>query len=405
MSTRDFIEKDYYKTLGVSKDAKADEIKKAYRKLAKKHHPDVSKGAADGTASESTFKEVSEAYHVLADAKRRKEYDVARSLFGAGPGRFRQPGGPGGSAGGAGGVPFDIGDVFGSAGAGGLGDVLGRLFGTRGRTHGASTPRRGADIESQVTLSFDDAIGGVTLPLRMASEQACPSCHGTGGRNGSLPHQCPLCLGTGQTTRNQGGFAFAEPCRECRGRGLVVDDPCPDCGGSGRAMGSRTLTARIPAGVREGQRIRLKGKGSPGERGGPAGDLFVVVHVTPHPLFGRSGDHLTLDVPVTFAEAALGAEVTVPTLGGAPVTLRLPAGTANGRTFRVRGKGGAKKDGSTGDLLVTVEVAVPAKLTKAAREAVEAFAAATADEDPRAGLTASAASAASAASTARSRGA
>jgi len=386
VSTRDFLEKDYYKTLGVPKDAKADEIKKAYRKLAKKHHPDANKG---DTASETTFKEISEAYDVLADAKRRKEYDEARSLFGAGPGRFRQPGGTGGAggAGGTGGAPFDIGDVFAGAGAGGLGDVLGGLFGNRGaRTHGAAAPRRGADIESQVTLSFDDAIQGVTLPLRMASEQACPGCRGTGGRNGSLPHQCPICLGTGQTTRNQGGFAFAEPCRECRGRGLVVDDPCPDCGGSGRAMGSRTLTARIPAGVRDRQRIRLKGKGSPGERGGPAGDLFVVVQVTPHPLFGRSGDHLTLEVPVAFAEAALGAEVTVPTLGGAPVTLRLPPGTANGRTFRVRGRGVTRKDGSKGDLLVTVQVIVPATLTKAARQAVEAFAAATADDDPRAGL-------------------
>lgn len=389
MSTKDFLEKDYYKTLGVAKDAKAEEIKKAYRKLARKHHPDVNGGDGSNARSEDRFKEVSEAYDVLSDAKRRKEYDEARALFGAGPGRFRQPGHPGwsggsGGTGGSGGVPFDIGDVFGGAGAGGLGDVLGGLFGNRSAR--AATPRRGADIESTVTLGFEDAIEGVTLPLRMASEQACPTCRGTGGRSGSLPKQCPVCLGTGQTSRNQGGFAFAEPCRECRGRGLVVEDPCPDCGGSGRAMGSRTLTARIPAGVRDGQRIRLKGKGGPGERGGPAGDLFVIVHVSPHELFGRSGDNLTLDVPVTFAEAALGAEVTVPTLGGAPVTLRLPAGTTNGRTFRVRGKGVTRKDGTTGDLLVTVRVAVPAKLNKAARAAVEAFRDATADEDPRAGL-------------------
>jgi len=375
VSTKDFLEKDYYKTLGVPKDAKADEIKKAYRKLARKYHPDANKGA---TAAEDRFKEISEAYDVLADPKRRKEYDEARSLFGTGPGRFRSPGGPGPTGG------FDIGDVFGGAGAGGLGDVLGGLFGNRGgRT---SAPRRGADIESQVTLPFAEAIEGVTLPLRMASEQACPTCRGTGGRGGSLPHQCPVCLGTGQTSRNQGGFAFAEPCRECRGRGLVVDDPCPDCGGSGRAMGSRTLTVRIPAGVRDGQRIRLKGKGGPGERGGPAGDLFVVVHVAPHRLFGRSGDNLTLDVPITFDEAALGSEVTVPTLGGAPVTLRLPSGTANGRTFRVRGKGATRKDGTKGDLLVTVGVAVPAKLNQAARAAVEAFRDATAGEELRAGL-------------------
>jgi len=386
VSTRDFLEKDYYKTLGVPKDAKAAEIKKTYRKLARQFHPDANKGA---TAAEDRFKEISEAYDVLSDTKRRKEYDEARALFGSGAGRFRHPagtGGPGGSGGmgGTGGVPFDIGDVFGGAGAGGLGDVLGGLFGNRGTR--TTAPRRGADVESRVTLSFSDAIQGVTLPLRMASEQACPTCRGTGGRNGSLPHQCPICLGTGQTSRNQGGFAFAEPCRECRGRGLVVDDPCPDCGGSGRAMGSRTLTVRIPAGVRDGQRIRLKGKGGPGERGGPAGDLYVVVSVTPHPLYGRSGDNLTLDVPVTFAEAALGSEVRVPTLGGAPVTLRLPAGTSNGRTFRVRGRGVTRKDGTVGDLLVTIGVAVPAKLTKAAREAVEAFRDATVGDDPRAGL-------------------
>jgi molecular chaperone DnaJ len=379
MSTRDFLEKDYYTTLGVPKDAKADEIKKAYRKLARQYHPDANKGE---TVAEDRFKEISEAYDVLSDTKRRAEYDEARTLFGSGGG-FRAPGGGTGGTG----VPFDIGDVFGT-GAGGLGDVLGGLFGNRaGGTRTA--PRRGADVESTVTLSFDDAVRGVTLPLRMASEHACPTCRGTGGRDGALPTSCPVCHGTGQTSRNQGGFAFAEPCRECRGRGMVVDDPCPDCSGSGRAMGTRTLTVRIPAGVKDGQRIRLKGKGSPGERGGPAGDLNVVVHVTPHPLFGRTGDNLTLTVPVSFAEAALGAEVTVPTLDGGPVTLRLPAGTANGRTFRVRGKGVPRKGGTgtpRGDLLVTVQVSVPTKLGADARSAVEAFRDATAGEDPRAGL-------------------
>ena len=379
MSTRDFLEKDFYKTLGVPKDATADDIKKAYRKLARKFHPDANKG---DEAAEEKFKEISEAYDVLSDSKRRTEYDEARSLFGSGGGRFRAPGSTGG---GTGGVPFDIGDMFGAAGGGGLGDVLGGLFGNRGGPR-ATGARRGADIESQVTLSFSDAVSGVTLPLRMASEQACPTCHGTGGRNGALPHQCPVCLGTGQTSRNQGGFAFAEPCRECRGRGMVVDDPCPDCSGSGRAMGQRTLTVRIPAGVRDGQRIRLKGKGSPGERGGPPGDLFVVVHVTPHRVFGRTADNLTLAVPLTFAEAALGAEVKVPTLDGPPVTLRLPSGTTNGRTFRVRGKGATRKDGTRGDLLVTVQVAVPTKLNADAKAAVEAFRDATAGEDPRAGL-------------------
>ena len=378
MGARDYLEKDYYAALGVPKDAKPDEIKKAYRKLARQLHPDKTVGDADRQKAEERFKEVSEAYGVLADAKKRKEYDEARALFGpGGAGRFRTPSG----AGAGNGVPFDLGDLF---GGGGLGDVLGGIFGQRGgRTQ---APRRGADVESSVTLPFEEAAAGVTVPLRMTSEAPCPSCHGTGGRGGSLPHTCPTCGGTGATSRNAGGFAFAEPCRDCRGRGLVVDDPCPDCGGSGRAMGTRTLTVRIPAGVKDGQRIRLKGKGAPGERGGPPGDLFVTVTVSPHRLFGRTGDNLTLAVPVTFAEAALGGAVRVPTLDGSPVTLKIPPGTSNGRTFRVKGRGVTRKDGSRGDLLVTVEVAVPAKLNSAARSAVEAFRDATAGEDPRAGL-------------------
>ena len=384
MSTRDFVEKDYYKALGVPKDAKPDEIKKAYRKLARQYHPDKNKGDA---ASEERFKEVSEAYDVLSDDKRRREYDEARTLFGSGA--FRRAGAGGaGRPGSSGGTIFDMGDLFGQPGtqtAGGLGDILGGLFGGARTTRGAS-PRRGADIESAVTLNFQDAVEGVTVPLRMASEQACPSCRGTGGRNGALPTQCPICLGTGQTSRNQGGFAFAEPCRECRGRGLVVEDPCPGCHGSGRATGTRTMNVRIPAGVSDGQRIRLKGKGAPGERGGPSGDLIVEVHVTPHELFGRKGDNLTLTVPLTFAEAALGTELKVPTLNGPPVTLKVPAGTSTGRTFRVKGRGVTRKDGTRGDLLVTVEVIVPAKLSGKAREAVEAFRDATAGQDPRTGL-------------------
>ncbi len=384
MSARDFLEKDYYKALGVPKDAKPAEIKKAYRKLARQFHPDANKG---DTAAEERFKEVSEAYDVLSDDKRRKEYDEARTLFGAGGfGRRGAPTGAGGPGGG--GFAFDLGDLFGQPGgqgAGGLGDVLGGLFG--GRAGGRTTaPRRGADMESEVTLAFSDAVDGVTVPLRMSSEKPCPSCHGTGGRNGALPTQCPICLGTGQTTRNQGGFAFAEPCRECRGRGLVVEDPCPDCHGSGRAVGTRTLNVRIPAGVRDGQHIRLKGKGAPGERGGPPGDLIVTVHVQPHRLFGRKGDNLTLTLPVTFPEAALGAEIKVPTLGGTPVTLRLPPGTTNGRTFRVKGRGVTRKDGTKGDLLVTVDIVVPAKLDGAGKQAVEALRDATAGEDPRVGL-------------------
>ena len=382
MSTKDFLEKDYYKTLGVSKNAKADEIKKSYRKLARKYHPDANKGDAK---AEERFKEISEAYNTLSDEKRRKEYDDARSLFGSGG--FRRPG-PGGAGGGFGG--FDLGDLFGGtgtgtgtgAGSGRLGDLLGGMFG--GGSRGTQPrPRRGADVETEATLTFGDSIDGATVSLRLTGEAPCPTCHGTGAKSGTVPRVCPTCQGTGQTSQNLGSFAFSEPCKECRGRGLVVDDPCPDCAGSGRAMSTRTIQARIPAGVADGQRIKLKGKGAPGERGGPAGDLYGRIHVTPHPVFGRAGHNLTVTVPVTFPEAALGAEVKVPALRGAPVSVRIPAATPNGRTFRVRGKGVRRSDGTNGDLLVTVSVQVPQKLTGTARKALDQFREATAGEDPR----------------------
>jgi len=379
VSTKDYLEKDYYKVLGVSKTATPDEIKKSYRKLARKYHPDANKGNA---ASEERFKEISEAHSVLSDEKRRKEYDEARSLFGGG---FRAPGAGGGS----GGLGFDLGDLFGGAGTGTnsgtggrLGDLLGGVFGGSGRTT-QTRPRRGADVETETSLAFGDAIDGVTVSLRLTGEGPCQTCHGTGAKAGTVPRVCPTCEGTGQASKNLGSFAFSEPCRTCRGRGLVVDDPCPVCSGSGRAMSTRTIGVRIPAGVADGQRIKLKGKGAPGERGGPAGDLYVRVHVTPHPVFGRSGQNLTVNVPVTFPEAALGAEVKVPAHRGAPVSVRIPAGTPNGRTFRVRGKGVRRSDGTNGDLLVTVQVQVPQQMSGQARQALESFREATAGEDPR----------------------
>jgi molecular chaperone DnaJ len=262
-----------------------------------------------------------------------------------------------------------------------VGDLFGGMFG--GRTSQQTRPRRGADVETEATLSFIDAIDGTTVGLRLTGEAACPTCRGTGAKSGSVPRVCPTCQGTGQSSRNLGSFAFSEPCKECRGRGLVVDDPCPACSGSGRAMSTRTIQARIPAGVADGQRIRLKGKGTSGEHGGPAGDLYVRVHVTPHPIFGRSGDNLTVTVPVTFTEAALGAEIKVPTLRGVPVSIRIPGGTPSGRTFRAPGKGARRKDGTNGALLVTVSVQVPEKLNGTAREALESFRDATAGEDPR----------------------
>ena len=375
MSTKDFLEKDYYKTLGVTKTAKPAEIKAAYRKLARKYHPDANKGNA---SAEEKFKEISEAYSVLSDEKRRKEYDEARSLFGGG---FR---GPAGSRTGTGGFGFDLGDIFSGAGdAGGrLGDLFGGVFGG-GRSTAQNRPRRGADVETETTLTFGDAIDGTTVALRLTGEGACPTCRGTGAKAGTVPRVCPACGGTGQSSRNLGSFGISEPCKECRGRGLVVDDPCPACSGSGRAMSSRTIQTRIPAGVSDGQRIKIAGKGAPGERGGPAGDLYVRVHVKPHPVFGRSGSDLTVTVPVTFAELALGAEIKVPSHRGAPVTVRIPPGTQNGRKFRVPGKGVRRKDGTNGSLIVTVEVRVPQDLNGKARSAIEELREATAGQDPR----------------------
>jgi molecular chaperone DnaJ len=397
-STRDFIEKDYYAALGVAKNADAGAIKKAYRQLARELHPDKNPGNA---ASETRFKEVSEAYDVLSDPKRRSEYDEARRVFGSGgfrPGAGAGGGFPGGAGGGQ---AFDLGDIFGGAGApgaggraGGLGDLFGGLFtggaggpGASGTARGraaATGPARGQDVETEATLAFDEAVLGVTVPLRMQSPGTCATCHGNGARPGTSPHTCPVCNGAGVTSRSQGAFAFSEPCKECRGTGSVVEDPCPECKGSGVTSQTRTITVRIPAGVRDGQRIRLAGKGAPGRRGGPAGDLFVVVHVTGSELFGRSGDDLTLTVPVSFAEAALGTTLTVPTLDGT-VSLKVPAGTASGRTFRVRGRGAPGKT-ALGDLMVTVEVAVPSRLTPGAREAIEKLAAELPD-DPRPEIT------------------
>ncbi|GAA4562036.1 molecular chaperone DnaJ [Planotetraspora kaengkrachanensis] len=386
MSTKDYLEKDYYAVLGVPKSASGEDIKKAYRKLARKYHPDANQG---DTQTEEKFKEVSEAYDVLSDAKRRKEYDEARTLFGSGLGGYAGAGGQRG-----GGFNFDFGDLFSGSGTGhgpqsGTGERLGDLFGGLFNRGGGATrtttqrPRRGQDIESEVTLSFSEAVDGTTVSLRLTSSSACTACGGTGAKAGTTPRVCPTCEGTGAASRNLGNFAFSEPCRECRGRGLLVDDPCPVCEGSGRGKSTRTIQARIPAGVGDAQRIRLKGKGAPGENGGPAGDLYVQVHVKPHAVFGRSGENLTINVPVTFPEAALGAEIKVPTLRGMPVTLRIPEGTPNGRTFRVRGRGAARKDGTKGDLLVTVQVAVPQDLDDKARAALEEFRNATEGADLR----------------------
>jgi molecular chaperone DnaJ len=371
MSAKDY-QKDYYKTLGVPKTATAAEIKKSYRELARKYHPDANKGSAE---AEERFKEITEAYNVLSDAKQRKEYDEARSMFGG----FRVPTG---SRPGPGGTTFDLGDLFGGGGSDGLGDVLGGIF--RNRTGTAtSRARRGADVETETTLSFGDAIDGATVSLRLTGEGPCPVCGGTGAKSGTVPKVCPDCHGTGQQSRNLGGFGLSEPCKTCRGRGLVVEDPCQACSGSGRAMSSRTIQARIPAGVGDGQRIKIPGKGAPGERGGKAGDLYVRVHVKPHEVFGRAGDNLTVTVPVTITELALGADIKVPTHRGPAVTVRVKPGSANGTVIRVPGRGVRRKDGTLGDLRATLEVTVPQELNSKAKSALEDLRIATAGPDPR----------------------
>ena len=373
----DWATKDFYAVLGVGKAASSDEIKKAYRKLARANHPD---SHPDDKAKHEKFKQVAEAYDVIGDAEKRKKYDEARELFARG----------GFPAGGGGGftTTVNLDDLMRERGGGGFGDLFGDFLGFgAGQRRAQPRPARGADLETTTTIGFTDALEGITVSLRVASDAACPTCSGTGGKPGTSPHRCPTCDGTGFVVASVGGaFSMNETCPACGGRQLVYDEACPTCHGSGRGRAARTIQAKVPAGVKDGQRIRLRGKGAPGERGGPAGDLYVTVKVTPDRVFGRKGEDLTIDVPISFAEAALGAQVKLPTLGGAPVTLKIPAGTPNGRTFRVRGKGGPRKDGSHGDLLATVEVQVPGHLSDEAREALEAYAAATSDAPLRAGL-------------------
>ncbi|MFC3384811.1 molecular chaperone DnaJ [Couchioplanes azureus] len=377
MSSKDWLEKDFYAVLGVGKSASADEIKKAYRKLARENHPDHNPGNTD---AEERFKAASEAYDVLSDDKKRKEYDEMRSLFGSGA--FRR----GARAGG--GAQFDPSDLFGGfsgAGAGGgagdrrfggagFSDIFSSIFSGGGAGGGPRRgPQRGRDVEAEVTLDFAHAVQGTTLPLTLRSPGVCDVCHGNGAKPGTVPRTCPQCHGSGLISRNQGSFSFSEPCRECQGAGSIVEQKCPECRGTGGVTKNRTINVRFPAGVADGQRIRLSGRGEPGERGGPAGDLYVQVRVRPDDLFGRVGDDITMTVPITFAEAVLGTDLRVPTLDGS-VTLRVPPGTPSGRKLRARGKGVQRRDGQTGDLLVTVEVQVPTGVSDEARDALERFA-------------------------------
>lgn len=377
MSSKDWLEKDFYAVLGVAKSASADDIKKAYRKLARENHPDHNPGNND---AEERFKAASEAYDVLSDDRKRKEYDEMRSLFGSGA--FRR----GARAGGSG--QFDPSDLFGGftgAGAGtgagdrrfggaGFSDIFSSIFsGGAAGPGGRRGPQRGRDVEAEVTLDFAHAVKGTTLPLTLRSPGVCDTCHGNGAKPGTVPRACPQCHGSGLISRNQGSFSFSEPCRECQGAGAIVDEKCPECRGTGGVTKNRTINVRFPAGVGDGQRIRLSGRGEPGDKGGPAGDLYVQVRVRPDDLFGRTGEDITLTVPISFAEAVLGTDLRVPTLDS-PVTLRVPPGTPSGRKLRARGKGVQRRDGKAGDLIVTVEVQVPSGVSDEARDALERFA-------------------------------
>jgi molecular chaperone DnaJ len=366
---REWFEKDYYSVLGVDAEASEKDVTRAYRKLAKQFHPDANPG---DSAAEERFKDVSAAYDVLGDADKRKEYDEVRRMVasGAGPGGF---GGFGGGPGGfQGNVRFeDVGDV------GGLGDILGGLFGrgARRRTRQASGPQKGRDLETELHLDFLDAVNGITTTVSFTAEAACSECGGTGAQRGTIPDLCPTCAGTGTIADNQGPFSFSEVCPTCGGRGQVITDPDPLCKGSGIEVRRRDVKVRIPSGVRDGQRIRVAGRGAPGTNGGPPGDLYVVVHVGKHSVFERdpkNPKNLIVAVPITFVEAALGATVKVPTLGD-PVSVKVPAGTESGKTVRVRGKGITPAKGNPGDLLVRFEVAVPKKLKAEEKKAVEAL--------------------------------
>jgi molecular chaperone DnaJ len=343
---------DLYETLGVSRSASPDEIKKAYRKLARRHHPDANPGDA---AAEERFKEVQHAYDVLSDPEKRKQYDrfgSANGRGGPGPGGFNFEG-------------FDVSDL------GDLGDIFGGLFGSRGRAQQQQRGRRGNDLEVEVRLSFEDSLQGVETTIPVELETACRECGGSGARPGTAPTLCPQCKGRGVVSESQGLFALSQPCPRCRGNGTVIEDPCLRCKGSGRERRTKRYTVKIPAGVKDGSRIKLRGKGEAGYGGAEAGDLYVVTRVEPSKVYTRRGDDLVVDVPVTYPDAALGAQVEVPTPDG-QVTVKVKPGTTDGTMLRVKGKGAPKLKGSgRGDVLARVKLTVPKKLSKKQRELLE----------------------------------
>jgi molecular chaperone DnaJ len=346
---------DYYKILGVGKGASDEEIKKAYRKLARQYHPDRNPG---DKAAEERFKEISQAHDVLSDPDKRKEYDRGGSPFAG--------------FGGGGGGGFDPG-----AFAGGFGDILSNLFGGAGgggqRAGGGPTQAqaRGRDLETEISLTFDQAVNGAQVPLSINVSQPCPTCHGTGAKPGTTPKVCPVCQGRGVESQSQGIFSISQPCSNCGGTGTVIEDPCPTCNGSGAKRSVRRLRVNIPAGVHDGSRIRLAGKGEAGPRGSQPGDLFVITRVQESPVFKRNGENLEVEVPLTIPEALQGAVVEVPTLQGSK-RLRVPPGTKHGTVQRLRGEGPPRPGGkSRGDLHYRFVIDVPDSLSPEQEDAVE----------------------------------
>jgi molecular chaperone DnaJ len=363
--------RDLYTVLGVPKGASDDEIKKAYRKLARKYHPDRN---PDDPAAEEKFKEVQGAYDVLSDEEKRSEYDSG--------GRF---GGFGGATGGFGGPPFG-GTEGGGFGAADFGDILSNLF-SRGGGRAQPQQQRGRDLETEIGLSFDQAVGGAQVSVNVPKEERCPTCHGSGAKPGTGPVTCPRCEGRGVDAQSQGFFSISQPCPQCGGAGQAIEDPCPTCGGSGLTRQTKRYRVKIPAGVKDGARIRLKGKGEAGVRGGPPGDIFVVTRVAASPVFKRlDGGNLEVTVPITVVEALRGATIEVPTLDGSK-KIKVPAGTRHGTIQRLRGEGAPKPRGKgRGDVRYRLEIELPRELSDEQREAVEKLAETLNGADPRAEL-------------------
>lgn len=359
-------DKDYYDILGVPRGASADDVKKAFRKQARKHHPDAG-------GSEERFKEINEAYEVLSDDDKRKQYDEYGRYFGGNmpPGGAGAPGGwPGGGY--PGGAQYqtvdmgDIGDLFGNLFSGGGGG-----FGGGGRR---SSAHRGADLQHDLTLTFEEAFAGTSTKVDVRKTESCTTCKGSGAKPGTSPITCPTCQGSGAVSQGQGMFGFSRPCPRCGGSGRIVEQPCATCKGKGQVIRVKPLTVNIPPGVTDGGKLRFAGKGEAGTGGGPAGDLYVITRIKPHAFYTRDGADVVMDLPVTIVEAALGTEVTVPTPDGGKVKLKVAPGTADGKVLRVPGKGAPKLKGKgAGDLKVRVRIAVPEKLTAEQKELLRRF--------------------------------